>query len=814
MASTSTSSSPVIRLTDRDDDNRLLDLATREASRSIGSLDISLFGPVYESHGYNIRLLSREPIESEIIGLSVNGDDVSSAALIRSIPRDNEGYEYQYVLNLIKDGEPQRGKEYLFSLTYGFARIELVIPGVGSFLTLDVPCVCSDEISTTSVQRMLERLLDTSDDTVASWMYAGGRNDPGRYAIIEGGFTRGTSKSLLSFIQLVQGILDAYESWLSYFRTNAHCTVIKDTKRVSGFNVRTMGVDEFSWLMKNSDVLSQTKADTGFTHQDKNYFPRFVDTEIRTRSYDNYENRVVVSFLDTVITALRLTETKIQEGLSNVQDYISRLEAVRGDNQLPALVVVEECARRERAYDSRLTDLRMRAQRLLFCYGEALPGVELVRGISDSPRRTKVFQEMRAYSAIYQQIEAWHRFGDFSLVRESLALHALRLDKLYEYYALFRLLEVIRDYGFSIDESIPDPICQTDYSLDGETHLFSNEKNVNTLYQLKGNGVRLRLYYQPVIYGDSREQYGITLHRKSPRSPFLGRSQDTFYTPDYLIEVETESGLKRFFMDAKYSRAQTLMSPQRGNKDWNRFRGVYFKYLSDIIDTNLRPGDALWLLAGRESRSGLLKYETASWISGMSKFIPSGICPASPNADCLDELLRLLLSIPSNGDALPTTNEGDSPTVVTKTDLEIQNVNETKLVLVNDDEENDSSKGEINTQASVGKVDNPITVSTSTESVQDKQRIRNPRFNDDILRLITQVVAAEDDWHDLLKAKWAQNNLKLNHPLLRSKKPSGSELRNYVRQELSIGEFYAYANWLPQHIGMLKRCVARRQKGR
>lgn len=187
MASTSTSSSLVIRLTDRDDDNRLLDLATCEASGSIGSLEISSFGPVYESHGYNIRLLSKEPIESEVIGLSVNGDDVSSAALIRSIPRDNEGYEYQYVLNLIKDGEPQRGKEYLFSLTYGFARIELVIPGVGSFLTLDVPCVCSDEISTSSVQRMLERLLDTSDDTVASWMYAGGRNDPSRYAIIEGG---------------------------------------------------------------------------------------------------------------------------------------------------------------------------------------------------------------------------------------------------------------------------------------------------------------------------------------------------------------------------------------------------------------------------------------------------------------------------------------------------------------------------------------------------------------------------------------------------------------------------------------------------
>ena len=107
----------------------------------------------------------------------------------------------------------------------------------------------------------------------------------------------------------------------------------------------------------------------------------------------------------------------------------------------------------------------------------------------------------------------------------------------------------------------------------------------------------------------------------------------------------------------------------------------------------------------------------------MPEFIPSGICPASPNADCLDELIRLLLSIPSNGDELPNTNDVDSPTFVIKSDLEMQDANETKPVLVNDSNERDSSQAEINTQAGVGKVDNPTDISASAESVQDKQRV-------------------------------------------------------------------------------------------
>ena len=73
----------------------------------------------------------------------------------------------------------------------------------------------------------------------------------------------------------------------------------------------------------------------------------------------------------------------------------------------------------------------------------------------------------------------------------------------------------------------------------------------------------------------------------------------------------------------------------------------------------------------------------------------------------------------------------------------------------------------------------PVTDAHKPDKTKGRghKRVRDSRFNDDILELVAQVVAAEDDWHSLLKTSWAQENLKLPHPVLRSKRPTGNEAK-------------------------------------
>lgn len=214
----------------------------------------------------------------------------------------------------------------------------------------------------------------------------------------------------------------------------AYCIVTDSEKGLSGYEVRQLGIGEFTWLMRNGDVMTEVPVETGIEYNGRSFFPRYVRTDVKTKSYDNYENRIILAFLsETVLGALRSAVSVMQRFHKSVQACIDDLDSIRGEYELPAMVVMEECARHQLDLIAQIGEMRTRAQRLLISYENVLPGVNTSIGIASPPQRTKVFQEVRAYSAIYQQIERWRAFGYFSLARESLALHALRLDKLYEY---------------------------------------------------------------------------------------------------------------------------------------------------------------------------------------------------------------------------------------------------------------------------------------------------------------------------------------------------------------------------------------------
>lgn len=807
MASTSTSSSILVRLVDREDGS-VLEVTAQDSSRTAGRIHIVRTGIVDEMHTYDITLLSDSAIEAESLEVSINGGEYLPADISeQSLPGQASNGKWCYTIDFpttnkkIKGGKRKDRVLSLFYQTYGLARIEFNIPDFGSFTTKDIPCACAESVQVADVRTMLETLLDSGEQDVADWMFTDNTGNIDRYAILEGGVSDAGSKSVVAFMKLVADILDTYQQCFTFMKGNAHSKVWRETRRQPGLNVRQLGVNEFSWLMKNTEVLSEVGDAIGIEFEGKNYFPRYVSTEVRARSYDNYENRVLLSLLDEIITALRKTEVKVNEEMVETHRNIADLDSIRGNRELPALIVMEECARREGSFVSDLSQLRARAQHLLAVYKGIFHDVEIVPNMTDQLRRTKVFQEVKAYAAIYRQAERWHDFGDFSLARESLALHAMRLDKLYEYYALFRLLEALHQNGYSADISQPAPIERAQYTLVDQ--YYEPEETVNTLYHLVCKNRHLRLYYQPVIYGDDREENGITLHRKSSRSAFDPDHVDSYWTPDYLLVLQRDKGIDFFILDAKYNDVESLKRAGRGEDRFGRFNQVQYKYETDVIDTHLRPPTAVWLLAGREENLGIKPYHSGSWASRYIQ-IPPGIAPLSPTADSLDELFALFGII--DKESLELTEDEQIDSVVqeydgagTEATPSVQATLSTVVAASSTD---------------VDYLDKPVRVEQSSPGDMigaDKLRLRN--LDGATTDLVVRFINGHERLEDLYKQPWSSKHLKVNHPVLRKSLPRGGRERQlYERCTLSFGEAYLYIGWRPNQLELLKRIVAHRER--
>ena len=72
------------------------------------------------------------------------------------------------------------------------------------------------------------------------------------------------------------------------------------------------------------------------------------------------------------------------------------------------------------------------------------------------PRKTKVFQEIQAYSKVYDLIVKWFEFGEISLEREKIIFRVKTIDKLYEYYCLQQILKMLLDEDFVIRDANND----------------------------------------------------------------------------------------------------------------------------------------------------------------------------------------------------------------------------------------------------------------------------------------------------------------------------------------------------------------------
>lgn len=194
------------------------------------------------------------------------------------------------------------------------------------------------------------------------------------------------------------------------------------------------------------------------------------------------------------------------------------------------------------------------------------------------------------------------------------------------------------------------------YSYPPADPRYQNEWNVANTYRLVSGPMRVTLWFQPVIYGDAREENGVSLHRVSPSSVFLCGRWNSAYTPDYLLEIENAATCERrvIVIDAKFCELEKVVRTQGGcsadrlrvdDVDWlgSELSRCMRRYGCDVV--NARSGrrpDAAWLICGNVGSSRMMPLAQSGWSEGVG-LIPSGACSLVPGGAriVIDDLLDL-----------------------------------------------------------------------------------------------------------------------------------------------------------------------------
>lgn len=358
------------------------------------SIDISTGDPVVENGAYDLLVLLPPELTPAQVSVIINGSDPATTHVLpNSTSKVTPANQNNIQIPIELDRQP-------FLLTYGFVRIEVSLidenPSKDEIVltTKDIPCFSSDDNQASIIEGMLNNLLDAEEETVTGWMFTGVSDELSNYSIIDAAMRENSPKSLSSIIQFFESCVNEYESNYDYFRSHGFSKISRTNTRLPAAKIQRTGSHELLWIAKNSHVLFETPYETSIDYLGKYYLPREVETSMRNKTYDSYENRIVLGFIDELVlnaSTILLSLRKQTLSIAAIEEKLSPFKSE--EYSLPALILVRQCAIREKQFVTRLQNIINNLQKLKRKYSIALPGVNAQ--FTRNPRRTKVFQEVK-----------------------------------------------------------------------------------------------------------------------------------------------------------------------------------------------------------------------------------------------------------------------------------------------------------------------------------------------------------------------------------------------------------------------------------
>jgi len=522
----------ILRLLPDNQEPQELVLQQHQLASSILDATNTYSSYVFNDYRYQAQLINADEEIHNLIFL-LNGSNVNI-----SYSPDSGMIEFQDV---------SFGKR-IFTECYGFVQITLIFDdGQGNHFVREteyIQVMVRKGRQNDSVQRMTKYIYEQNSEFLNS-----NKILPRDASSLKDA----AQKTLEAHILLLERISTIYEGNYRYFKMNSRFSTVQE-ERIDYFEkLQYVSKNTLRYIVQHPEELQKIQHPSGIKVGSYRYQPNKTLVTNNRKSYDIYENRVVLGFLLHLLREIN----RIHQELSHIIDQIPQKPMETNDYITSSYFIYAKTAEFVKIRLQDMRDLQRKYTSLYYLYAEALP-IKTEEG-SVLPRFTPVFRSIPQYHQIYDCAVAWFSKGVFAIDKERFMLSFIKISTLYEIYVLTKLIAYFTNAGYSMA-----PSEKITYPSPGK---YYESTSCDNYFVFQNDAGKVTLYYQPVIYNTDRYAVSrIGLYRNTS-IPYPKAEEDVYfggkyYTPDFLIKYEYagSSSAKYLIADAKFSQLKTVKS--------------------------------------------------------------------------------------------------------------------------------------------------------------------------------------------------------------------------------------------------------------
>lgn len=380
------------------------------------------------------------------------------------------------------------------------------------------------------------------------------------------GLVKNDIRSIWNTLSLIDEIIEIFEANHGHFTNHKKATVESTATVVDVKSMRIIDQESLRWIVSNPDYLVSTEKDSGIVLNEKKYIPSKIKTYLPQYSYDVYENRVILGFLQSI---LEYISGQISGFKKEMADFKTIPESIVV--QLPnthdltgrcVYIYYKGVVKRFLERKSRLLEIYYKYEKTLECHSYVVYGI---------PKLTNTFKQVYHYRLCYECMVKWFAAGDYSFDHLNYLFKLKTLSRIFEYFCLIKLQTALVQCGYRLQEA-----SRVEYDVEEST------EDINNQYIFEGNGYKLTLLYEPYIWVDKVYE---EINLYSTGYNFSKCKWNNGWTPDFILKVSNSENDYYFILDAKYSNTKNVKkryvpelvlkySAQIASKD---------KFFSDVI---------------------------------------------------------------------------------------------------------------------------------------------------------------------------------------------------------------------------------------
>ena len=378
--------------------------------------------------------------------------------------------------------------------------------------------------------------------------------------------------------------LESLKTSLARLRQKKRSRLVPQPFLRSWSQVSYVGEYATHWLTSHPDTLVPSPGDVGTVAiGNRRYTPQVIETEELIEDTNVYENQIIHGYLLDISHKLQQIEAYYREQLDLMKEL-----------KIPTDVPIDyqsfNVMRKNfgRTYCESLLEKCRRLQSLCrYSQQQLRQVIPVQRPLRESPKLTSGFHSYPHYRTLFGRIKDWYALGGLDRRLDSFLLGLRTIDKLYEFFCLFRLIEALEKAEYTIQKATH---LHESVQPSSEDESIMAIRNPFNKYILSNRSSRwITLYYEPNLSAANSDLSNLVDVRHSYNSKY-------FYRPDFVLEITVFGESRYILLDAKYKHPSSF---------GDELPGMVLKYLHGLGSTygDSSSIDALILLYPKQSDS-------------------------------------------------------------------------------------------------------------------------------------------------------------------------------------------------------------------